>query len=116
MVFGAQGGYARGWQDVSSRFDRAATSYGGGGQSRRENVATWIASDLACTVDLEHHETRLDRAPDLVTFVYRTTHVLRREGEEWRIVLRHADPLDTFQGPALAHAAATASSRSSPRY
>jgi len=112
IVFGAQGGYARGRQDVTSRFERAATSYGRGGQSRRHNLATWIAADLACTVDLEHHETRLQDASDVVTFSYRTTHLLRREDDEWRIVLRHADPLDTLQGPAVAHAAARSSESS----
>jgi hypothetical protein len=105
-IYGAQGGYARGWQEVSARFDRTASSYGGGGQSSHDNIATWIGYDLAGTVDLERHETRLEGRPELQTFLYRTTHVIRKEGEEWRIVLRHADPLATFRGPALAHSEA----------
>jgi len=111
VVYGAQGGYVRGWAEVSARFERAATSYGGGGRSCRENVATWIGGDLACTVDLERHETHFDGRPELMTFIYRTTHLLRREGDQWRVVLRHADPLATFQGPALAHIEATPTSR-----
>ena len=61
---------------------------------------------MACTVDLERHQTRLDGQPELVTFTYRVTHVFRREEGGWKVVLRHADPLDTFRGPAFAHAAA----------
>jgi len=106
-LLGAYGGHVQGWTDVSARFDRTAAGYAAGaGTTARENIATWIGADLACVVDLERHHTRLDGNAELVTFVYRTTHVLRRENGEWKIVLRHADPLATFRGPDFAHAAA----------
>jgi len=75
---------------VSARFDRTARGYaGGGGTTVRENIATWIGSDLACVVDLERHHTRLDDNADPVVFVYRTTHVLQpRETAAWRSLLR----------------------------
>jgi len=106
-LLGAYGGQVQGWPDVSARFDRTAKGYaGGGGTTVRENIASWIGSDLACVVDLERHHTRLDDNADPVTFVYRTTHVLRRENGAWKVVLRHADPLASFRGPDFAHAPA----------
>jgi ketosteroid isomerase-like protein len=109
-LLGAYGGLVQGWTDVSARFDRTAAGYAGAGTrtgtTARENIATWIGTDLACVVDLERHHTLLDANAEPVTFVYRTTHVLRRENGEWKIVLRHADPLATFRGPDFAHTAA----------
>jgi ketosteroid isomerase-like protein len=106
-LLGAYGSYARGWGPVSARFDRTAAGYaGGGGQSTHENISSWSGADLASSVDLERHETRLEGKPDWVTFAYRVTHVFRREEEGWKVVLRHADPLATFVGPQVAHSRA----------
>jgi ketosteroid isomerase-like protein len=94
---------------VAARFERPAGGYaGGGGRSTSENIARWVGADLACTVDVERHETRLEGQPEPVTFTYRVTHVFRREEGGWRVVLRHADPLDTFRGPGFAHGTAVA--------
>ena len=105
-ILGAYGAYLAGQQAVSARFDRTAASYaagGGGGRSSHENIMTWVGDDLACSVAIEQHESRLDGSPDLVPFSYRATHLFRREDDSWRIVLRHADPLVDFVGPEVAH-------------
>lgn len=105
-LLGAYGGYLRGWAEVSARFDRTAAGYGagaGGGRTSRESISTWIGTDLACVVDIEHHRAHLEGHAEPVVFSYRTTHVLRREDDSWRVVLRHADPLTSFRGPDFAH-------------
>ena len=110
-ALGAYGGTVAGWEEVSARFERTAAGYregGPGGTTSRENIATWIGADLACVVDIEQHRTGLPGSADPVTFRYRTTHVLRREPEGWRVVLRHADPLVEFRGPTFAHVDAQA--------
>jgi hypothetical protein len=110
-ALGAYGGRVTGWEEVSARFSRTAAGYaegGPGGTTSRENTATWIGEDLACVVDIEQHSTGLSGSADPVTFRYRTTHVLRREPEGWRVVLRHADPLVEFRGPTFAHVDAQA--------
>jgi ketosteroid isomerase-like protein len=111
-VLGAYGGHVRGWQGVSARFERTASGYVGHAQTSRENIVAWVADDLACTVDIETHRSRVAGQPEPVTFRYRTTHVLRREDGAWRVVLRHADPLATFVGPDFAHGDAQ---RATPR-
>ncbi len=98
VLLGAFGGTLRDRAEVDARFDRTAQAYGGG-HSSLENLATWVGTDLACTVDLErHHETRLaGHGP--VEITYRVTHLFRREPDGWKVVLRHADPLLEFRGP-----------------
>ena len=106
-LLGAYGAYVQGRAEVAARFERTAGGYaGGGGASTSDNLARWVGAELACTVDLERHQTRLDG--QAVTFTYRVTHVFRREAGEWKVVLRHADPLATFRGPDFAHAGAVA--------
>jgi ketosteroid isomerase-like protein len=105
-ALGAYGGVVTGWEEVSARFARTAAGYGeggAGGTTSRENIATWIGTDIACVVDIEQHRTALEGGAEPVTFRYRTTHVLRREDDGWRVVLRHADPLVDFRGPGFAH-------------
>ena len=106
-LLGAYGRCVVGQRRVFARFEQAAAGYAGGcGQSTHELVSSWAGNDLACTVTIEHHATRLDATQDVVPFLYRATHLWRRENSDWRIVLRHADPLVTFVGPQVAHALA----------
>ena len=102
-LLGAYGGHTSGREEVAARFDYVAGTYAGAeGTTWRENVASWVGDDWACFVDIEHHRAILDGNP--VDFSYRATHLLRREQGEWRVVLRHADPIATFRGPEFAHA------------
>jgi ketosteroid isomerase-like protein len=48
---------------------------------------------MAFTVGLEHTSTSVDGAP--LTYTLRATQVYRREGGEWKVAHRHADPLST---------------------
>ena len=101
-VLGAYGAYVTGREDVQARFERTAAGYaGGGGHSTHQTVVSWMDSDLACIVTVERHDTRIDGKP--AAFMYRVTHVFRREDGDWKVVLRHADPLVTFVGPEFAH-------------
>ena len=101
----AYGGYITGWEEVSAHFAQTAAGYGqdSGGSICQETLANWIGPDLAVVAGLERHEWQQPGKSNLTSFVYRVTHVLRRENEGWKIVLRHADPLETFRGPEFAH-------------
>lgn len=52
-----------------------------------------VLGDMAFTVGLEHTSTSVDGAPR--TYTLRATQVYRREGGEWKVAHRHADPLST---------------------
>jgi hypothetical protein len=45
----------------------------------------------------------VDSDAGTTVFTCRTTHVLHRTDAGWKVVLRHADALATFIGPAFAH-------------
>jgi len=100
VLLGAFGGHIQDRAEVDARFDRTAGAYGGGERLEVERLATWVGADLACTVELErHHGIRLAGHASATT-AYRVTHVFRREAAGWKVVLRHADPLVEFRGPA----------------
>ncbi len=87
---GAFGGYERGWRQVSERLDWAATGIKATDRVA-ENVVTVIGDGLAYTVDLEHMTRHADGHP--VPRTLRCTQAYRREGGEWKVILRHADEL-----------------------
>jgi len=98
VLLGAFGGHLSDRAEVEARFDQTAGAYGGG-EGEYETIATWVGTDLACTVELEyHHGVRLAGSAPTMT-AYRVTHLYRREADGWKVVLRHADPLLEFRGP-----------------
>jgi ketosteroid isomerase-like protein len=98
VLLGAFGGYIHDRAEVDARFDRTAQAYAGGHSSFR-NLAMWVGTDLACTVDLEQHHEQYLAGHGPMTITYRVTHLFRREADGWKIILRHADPLAEFRGP-----------------
>jgi ketosteroid isomerase-like protein len=90
VIMGGFGGYERGWEQVSARLDWASKGIAATNRSE-ENIATVVGEDLAYTVDLEHMTRHAGGEPRPYTL--RCTQAYRREGGEWKIVLRHADQL-----------------------
>jgi ketosteroid isomerase-like protein len=90
VIMGAFGGYERGWELVSERLDWAAKGIKSTDRVA-ENVVTVIGDDVAYTVDLEHMTRHVGDQPQPRTL--RCTQIYRREGGEWKVVLRHADEL-----------------------
>jgi len=84
----ARGGVERGGAAVRDRWTWWA-SQGVPMEAERIEHLTFVAGgDAAFSVALEHHATRS----------LRVTHAYRREGGEWKLVHRHADPLVGRQG------------------
>lgn len=99
-IFGGFGGYEHGWKEqVEKRFEWAAARFKGG-TTTSENLSLIVSADLACSVDLEHERVQLEGVEGTVEVDLRVTTVFRREGEQWRIVHRHADPLVKVQDAA----------------
>ena len=96
-IFGGFGGYEHGWkEEVEKRFEWAAARFRGG-TTTSENLSLIVSPDLACSVDLEHERVQLAGVEGTVEVDLRVTTVFRREGEQWKIVHRHADPLVKIQ-------------------
>ena len=90
VIMGAFGGYERGWDQVGARLDWAAKGIASTDRSV-QNVVTVVGDDLAYTVDLEHMTRYASGGPQPRTL--RCTQAYRREGGQWKVVLRHADEL-----------------------
>ena len=91
-LFGGAGGYERGWQHVGPRYSWASSNFSGG-RMTSEVLATHIAPDLACTVELEHWDVRLASTGAAATIDLRVTHVYRREDGAWKLIHRHGEHL-----------------------
>ena len=102
-IFGAFGGYEKGWAEVGPRFDWAASQYKPSGAKKHvEYLTIAVAGDLAFTVSIEHDEVSYtgDTAgarPQARGL--RVTQTFRREAGAWKLVHRHADPLVEKQAP-----------------
>jgi ketosteroid isomerase-like protein len=64
-----------------------------GGEADLELVETYASGDLAVLVAIERQHGEVGGLPDQ-DWSLRVTLVFRREGSQWRLVHRHADPLD----------------------
>jgi ketosteroid isomerase-like protein len=93
------GGYEKGWEAVSRRWDWAGEQFRGGTVSYQS--VTVIASDeLACLTDIETFQVRMKDMDQPTQWSNRVTHVLRLEDGEWRLVHRHANRLEDRYQPS----------------
>jgi ketosteroid isomerase-like protein len=97
-LLGAFGGYTRGWDEVGPRMDWAASQFHEGTWSS-EDISVHATDDLVCLVSVERTEAVMGQGAERSVEELRVTHVLRREGDDLRIVHRHADPLRPMRAP-----------------
>ena len=89
-ILGAVGSYAQGWDNVRAHLLGTSRSLDWSDLSV-ERLLTTACADLAVTVVLEHMTREVDGEPDGRTL--RTTQAYRRENGDWRLFLRHANPV-----------------------
>jgi len=86
------GGFGRGRAAVYEQMERAASHYRDGRTTRFETVSRFVGPDVAYTVEIERFEAKVGGEPERSEIALRVTCIYRREGEEWKLVHRHADP------------------------
>jgi ketosteroid isomerase-like protein len=91
--FGPQGSYRRGASEVKQAYERDAGMFEAGGDTRFEVLQLEAGAGLACWIGLQHATVRMRGKVEPVQMSLRVTEVFRREGDEWKLVHRHADPL-----------------------
>jgi ketosteroid isomerase-like protein len=84
---------------------RAAASYFKAGEARLELAETHVWGDTVVLVMIERQHGEVGGLPDQ-DWPLRVTQVYRRDGSDWLLVHRHADPL--VQAVGLEEAAALA--------
>src|SRR5580704_17047495 len=90
-VFGGFGGSERGWKEVGPRLDWAAAHFSGGAYES-EILTAEAGSELAYIVSIETNRLRGATEAHETILRLRVTQIFRREGGEWRLTHRHADP------------------------
>jgi ketosteroid isomerase-like protein len=91
--------YSRGWEQASATIADAATHYRDGGAVGYERIATYATADLVCILEIERLQAKIGSSDEVTPFSLRTSTVLRREADGWRIAFRHADPITSARSP-----------------
>lgn len=89
-----------GWEAASARLDHASSRFSNGALAGADRLATYVGSDLATIYEVEHGTVSVVGGP-VTAWVLRTTTTFRREEGAWKVVHRHADPINTTndEGP-----------------
>jgi ketosteroid isomerase-like protein len=94
------GGYEKGWQAVSKRWDWAGAQFKSG-TVRHENVSTVITPELFYVTDIETFENqRVAETESITGWSNRVTHIFRKENGEWRLLRRHGNRLESQYQPS----------------
>lgn len=87
---------ARGPADVRTAARQGAAMLRDGSVRGFEEVVRYSTPDLGYVVQLERTQARFEETGTTMNpIALRVTMIFRREGETWRIVHRHADPITT---------------------
>jgi ketosteroid isomerase-like protein len=89
------GPFAQGHESVEATLAGAAARMRDGRATSFDLIATYLADNLAVVVEVEHAETKARGADTLSPAALRVTSVFRLEGDAWKLVHRHADPITT---------------------
>ena len=87
------GPFVRGHENVVKRLHGAAANYRDGGFTNFERISEHLAPDLACIIEVESGRAKVGGGEDLMPVSVRCTTIFRKEGDTWRVVHRHADPI-----------------------
>ncbi len=93
------GGYEKGWDAVSRRWDWAGQQFKGGTVSY-QNVTTVVTAELAYTTDIETFSVKMAGMDQPTQWSNRVTHVFRLIDGEWRLLHRHANRLEDQFAPS----------------
>ena len=85
------GGVVRGTQEVWSRYQQDAGRFEAGSMTELEVLDMAAGDTVAYWTGIQKAQARMKGEP--VAYKLRVTEVFRREGDAWKLVHRHADPL-----------------------
>ena len=84
---------ARGWDRVEATLEAAAERFREGELSSFEALARYETDELAVIFEIERGRAKVGGNENVAPFALRVTTTYRLEDGDWKIVLRHADPI-----------------------
>ena len=94
IIMGAWGAYEQGWDEVGPRYDWAAARFqASGAKVNVTYLASGVSGNLAYTIANERSEALIVGEEKPAAMSLRVTHLYRFEEGDWKLILRHADPL-----------------------
>ena len=91
------GPFVKGRQKVVETVANAATRYRDGEDISFDLINRHVTPDLALLVEVERFRAKVGGSAEAVNIAVRTTQVFRPEGDTWKMVHRHTDPITTPQ-------------------
>ena|SRR6185369_6638150 len=91
--FSPKGDFQEGADNVSSTYKSDAGAFDSGNDSEFEILQMAASDGIAFWVGFQRASVKLKGKADPVQFNLRITEIFRREGDDWKMVHRHADAL-----------------------
>ena len=85
-----------GWRQVSDALDFASSKFTDGEVTNFELIAKYLSAELAIIFEIEKWKAKVGGREEVSSFDLRVTTTFRREGSDWKVVHRHADPIASF--------------------
>jgi hypothetical protein len=87
-----------GWEQVAEALEHASSQFEEGSEIVGiESVGKYVTSELAYVTEIERAKAKVNGREDIAPFALRVTMVFRPEGDTWKVVHRHADPITSPQ-------------------
>ncbi len=92
-IFGPQGDYVVGADEVNAANKRGAEHFAPGSKNRFDILHMAASNGVAYWAGIQRSAVQMKGKKDPVPMDLRVTEVFRREGDEWKLIHRHADML-----------------------
>jgi hypothetical protein len=85
-----------GWKNVSDAMDFASSRFKNGSVTIVNTIAKYQSPELVTILETENWKAEIGGRKEVSSKVLRVTSTFRYEDGEWKLVHRHADPINSF--------------------
>lgn len=95
--FGPRGGHTQGPREVNERYVRDAKAFAAGSETDFEVLQMGASHDIGYWIGHQRASARMQGKAEPIPMSLRVTEIFRREGDDWKLIHRHADMLANEQ-------------------